>query len=323
MDNKVKNEIREALTAFLSEQNMSQNDLSRNTGVNASYVSAILAGKQVSAGDKLVEVSDKWFLKIADYIGYKIKKEYWKTQETDQTVRILATLSDAREYGYINAIIGETGCGKSYTARLFANKYKKDVFIVTIGNSDTIVDVLEKAIDTLNIPDTNRHEKRIGSGSSRSRSLKIQRIIRHLKQLKLNGLKPTIIFDESEYMVAPTICMMKEFYDALRGICAIVIIGTDQWLAKLERLCSVNKPGIPQFYSRIKFGIRMLNPIDRSFKLFLSDVRDKALRDFIKKNCKNYREVHDVLVPAMREADRTGEPLSIELVESVLATGGY
>ena len=39
---------------------------------------------------------------------------------------------------------------------------------------------------------------------------------------------------------------------------------------------------------------------------------------FLRENCDNYGELHDVLVPAMREADITGEPLTVDFIKTVL-----
>jgi len=141
---------------------------------------------------------------------------------------------------------------------------------------------------------------------------------RKLKQLRLEGLKPHLILDECEYMKQPALCSMKELYDALNGICGITLIGTSQLIDNLDKLRKKNRSGIPQFYRRIKFGIRELPTIDRSFAMFLKNIEDKDLRNFLKQNCDNYGELHDVLVPAMKEADRTGKPLTEEFVRTIL-----
>ena len=79
-----------------------------------------------------------------------------------------------------------------------------------------------------------------------------------------------------------------------------------------------NKAGIPQLWRRLKFGIRMLPEIDRRFLLFLSDIEDKELKAFLQRNCENYGELNSVLLPALREADRTSQPLTLPFVRTVL-----
>ena len=118
-------------------------------------------------------------------------------------------------------------------------------------------------------------------------------------------------------MKQPALCAMKELHDALKEYCSIIMAGTEQFLTNIETLRKKNKPGIPQFWRRIKFGIIHLPAIDRRFPDFLNGL-EKELKTFLQENCDNYGELHDVLVPAMREADRLGEPLTESLVRKIL-----
>lgn len=229
----------------------------------------------------------------------------WKTQNTDQMKRILATLEDAKNFGYTNVIIGETGSGKTYISRKFAQK-NEAVFIITIGQSDNIGDLVEKIVIKLDI------------NPGKTRSKKLRGVINTLTRLHKEGQKPMIIFDEAEYMKQPALCAMKELYDNLIGLCSIILIGTEQLITNIERMRKRNKEGIPQLYRRIKFGIRYLPTIDRTYKQFLTEIEDKDLVKFIIANCDNYGEIHDVLVPAIREAQRTGEKLTEKFVRTVL-----
>ena len=136
--------------------------------------------------------------------------------------------------------------------------------------------------------------------------------------MRLNGRNPIIIFDEAEYMKQATLCNIKEFHDHLNKKCGLVLIGTDQLLQKIEKLKKKNSAGMPQFYRRVKYGIRTLKSIDTRFNEFLKGIEDKALVKFLQRECDNYGELHDVLVPAMREAERTGEPLTEDFVRKVL-----
>ncbi|MNF97487.1 hypothetical protein D3C84_803170 [compost metagenome] len=139
-----------------------------------------------------------------------------------------------------------------------------------------------------------------------------------MRMLKDYGHKPMLIIDESEYLKQAALCAMKELYDNLHEYCSLVFIGTDQLVVNVEKLKRRNKSGIPQFHRRIKFGLRLLPNIDRSYSLFVNDIEDRQLKKFILANCDNYGELHDIIVPATREAERMGEPLSIDLVRRVL-----
>jgi DNA transposition AAA+ family ATPase len=241
-------------------------------------------------------------------VGINLKKTYWKMQPTAQLKEMLSILEDARNFGYTNTIIGDTGCGKSYALELFARKYPNDVYIVTVSQLDNIGDLLDKILDLLKI------------APSRTKSKKMKDIVTRLQTLKSDGKSPVLVFDESEYMKQVALCSIKELYDNLNKYCAIVMAGHYQLVSNIDRLRKKSRDGIPQLYRRIKFGIRYLSEIDRvaGYDLFLADIEDRDLRRFLRENCENYGELHDVLVPALREAERTGEVITEDFVRKVL-----
>ncbi|SIO12085.1 DNA transposition protein, AAA+ family ATPase [Epilithonimonas zeae] len=308
MNKDLKLNITEKLEDYLKKNEMSANEFSDSYNIPSNYISQIRNGKDfVMAGeDKKVMIHPKYYRQIAKSIGFKMEKEYWRTKVTPQFNQILGVLEDAKEFGYTNIIIGETGCGKSYLSDLFVKSYIKDAFKITVGSMDTISDLLDKICESL----------KIQSGTSKSK--RIKDIIKKLTSLKLEGYEPILIFDEAEYLKQSTLCNMKELHDHLNQHCGLILIGTDQLIKKLEQLRKKNKDGMPQFYSRIKFGIRYLKSIDTNFSEFVGGFQDKDLVKFLQNYCTSYRELHDVLVPAMREADRLREPLTENLVRKVL-----
>lgn len=310
MKQETKQEIIAALEEYLVQHpKMSANDIAKNTRVNSAYISNMRQGNfTINAGNgNTVDIADKYFEAIAGEIGHSLVKSYWETVPTAQMKRILATLEDAKEFGYTNVVIGETGSGKTFVSNMFARMFPSDCFMVKVGSQDNIGDLLEKVCDRLHLP------------TEKTKSRTLQAIIRKMKTMKADGHKPMIIFDEAEYMRLPALCNMKELYDDLNGIAGVVLIGTDQLNAHLDKLRKKNKDGIPQLYRRIKFGIRILPSIDRSFKQFLNGITsDVKVIAFLREHCDNYGELHDVLVPALREADRSGEPLTENLIRTML-----
>lgn len=308
METNVKNQIIANLEEYLEHHGMSASVFAKKSGINAAIISNLRSGKTtINAGQGHdVVIADKYYEMIAQTIGLKLKPSYWEVKATPEMQRILATLEEAKEYGITNLLIGETGCGKTFISRLFAQQHPMDCYMITVGSSDNIGDLLDKVIDTMKIP------------TEKSKSRKLKAIMKHLREQKINGQKPMIIFDESEYMKQPALCSMKELYDNLNGHCSVIMAGTPQLLNNLDKLRKKNKEGIPQFYRRVKFGIRVLPAIDRTFKLFLNGIEDKALVKFLCSICDNYGELHDVMVPALREAERTGEVVSEKLVRTML-----
>lgn len=308
MKHETKEQIVQSLEEFIALHKISANDVAKKSGVNSSYISCMRSGSyQINAGDKVVDIADKYFEQIASYINFKLEKNYWEVVPTSQMKQILSILEDAKQYGYTNVIIGQTGCGKTFVSDLFARNYPLDCFMMTVGSQDTLTDIIDRVCEKVGVP------------IEKTKSKTIRMITRKLKMMRMDGHRPILIFDESEYMKSAALCNMKELYDGLNGICSIVLMGTEQLLRHLDKMRKKNRDGIPQLYRRIKFGIRELQSIDRSFKQFLNgDLNDPKVIKFLRENCENYGELHDVLVPAMREADRTGQPLTENLIRTML-----
>jgi DNA transposition AAA+ family ATPase len=308
MDLTVKVGIAKATKEYIVLHEMTQSNIARIAAVPEAHLVNILKGEfTYSAGkDKVGDIPEKYFYMLAEMVDYELTKSLWEIRHTSQMLQTLEVLQDARENAVTRVIIGETGCGKSSTLELFRKKHPADVFVVVVGSEDTLTDLINKVCAVLRVPT-------IGSKSS-----KIREISRALVALRHNGRKPTLVFDESEYMKTSTLCMIKEFYDYLDKLCSLVLIGTQQFLSGIERLKNRDAKGIPQLYRRVKFGIRKLRPIDRNFAEFLEDIKDKKLITWLKRNCANYGELHDVLVPSMKEAERLEHPMTLSFVLMVL-----
>lgn len=292
---------------FMQKHAISQNELAKATGVNARYLIAMFKGAERLDDAKQTKINDKYYVRLANYIGFQLEKQYWEVRATEQLKGITSVLMDAKVNGETAVITGATGCGKTFTCKLFQRKYPQEVFIVTVGASDNLGDLLDKILEAINVDSIKR-----------TKSARIRLINKTLLKLNEEGKEPVLIFDEAEYMKQPALAALKELYDNLNSVCALVLIGTEQLTDNIEKLKRRDKPGIPQLYRRIRYRIRPLPGIDRSFSLFLNGSYDKNLVKWLRSNCDNYGELHDVLVPALREADRTGEDLSVDFVKMTL-----
>ena len=309
MDNITKQLIAQKCKLYIAENNLTQSDFASKAGMGKEFITHILkegSDFTYSAGkNKIVTISDKYFTRIAEFIGLSLTKSYWEIIPTPQLTQAISILKDAKEYGATNLIIADTGAGKTQSVNLFHRKNPADTFVVTVGSSDNLSDLIDKIIDQLKIT------------TGKTKSKKLRDIAKKLRNMKESGLEPQLIMDEAEYMKIPALCATKELYDYLHQYCSIVLVGTSQLLKNLDSLRKKDKPGIPQFYRRIKFGIRQLPNVDTSFKLFLNGL-SKEVQKYLRKICDNYGELHDVLVPVRREADQTGETITVAFIQKVL-----
>ncbi len=302
-----KQAIIRAAQAYMEDKGISQNELSKLTGVNVGYLSGMMKGVFTftnSRTGKESDIDDKWFVAIADRIGHKVRKEYWPLVETEQFIDIVKELTEAKETSTTRIIVGETGCGKSYTVERFRLAYPLGTYVVTCNQNDTISDL------------TRKIQKALKVSFEGSISYRIDRISVELSRIADNGQRPILILDEAEYLSTRGLLSIKTIYDYLKGVCAIVLIGTDDILNKLER--TRRKEGMPQFIRRFKAGIRHVRPIDRTFGKFLDGKGyGKDLVRLLRMNADNYGELADYLEPAIREADRQGKELTKEFFESM------
>ena len=305
MEQELKIQIIDALEAWMSERpEVSQNDVAKQANVNPGYLVNMRKKEfQLKTG---VNIGDKYFLNIAKFIAFEVGSNHWETQKTPQLVDVVTSLQMAKDNGETSVLIGETGCGKTFSLETFKSRYPLEVFAIKVGSSDLLGNILDKILDQLQVTNI-----RYGS------SAKIAQIVLRLKIIKERGFTPLLAIDEAEYMRYQSLCAFKELYDVLHKECALVLIGTDELITNIDRLVKTKKPGIAQLFRRIKFKIHHLAPIDRKYEHFLEGVPAPVKR-WLQEKCENYGELHDVMVPALAEVKRTGEPLTVDLIKTVL-----
>lgn len=307
MTNELREKVAGAIDAFVEKNDLSRAQFAKLTGVNPAYLIQIRRRDwTINSGGKPILIADRYWKAIAETIDFPLEKVYWETRPTIQTREILAALQDAKDQAVPVVIIGETGSGKSYTTELFRKKHPIDTFIVKVGSADNLRDLLDKVLTHFDVP-----------FKVLTRTGMINQIIHHMRKLRDNGYKPQLLFDEAEYLNVYALCAWKELFDNLNTVCSLGLIGTHQLTDKLDTLRLRNKSGIPQLYRRIKYRIRRLTPIDRSFKDFISDY-PVPVQKWLKANCDNYGELSDVMETTLREADKMGYELSEDLIKLAL-----
>ncbi|WP_367867867.1 AAA family ATPase [Pedobacter sp. WC2423] len=308
MTKELKVEIINALENYLlSNTKVTQNDVANSAEINAGYlINMRKKDFTVKSGQKVVEINDKYFIRLAKFIGFELSTNNWTTKPTIQLKDMVTSLQIAKDNLDTAVLIGETGSGKTFSLDAFKSKYPTEVFTVKVGSSDNLPDLIGKVLIALNVVQP-RH----------STSARIAQIALRLKILRESGKTPLLAFDEAEFMKYAALCAFKELFDILIKECALVLIGTEELIKNLERMQRYSKPGIAQLFRRIKFKIHNIPAIDRRFEQFLNGV-EPELKKWLQANCNNYGELHDVMVPAIAEAERTGQPLTLELVKIVL-----
>lgn len=293
----MKKQIIEATRDYCTKNKLSQDAIGELASVNESYINALLRGNFFIKGrdGKSVEIKDAYFRKLARAVGYAYEPVYCELIETMQYIQIYTELADAKNSGRTKMIVGETGCGKTYTVRRFKKDFPVDTYVVTVSNLHNMEGVINELCDMLGVTATGNLLPRLKKAAAR------------LQHIKMEGGKPILILDESENLRLPALKMLKSLYDGVKDYCAIAMVGTAQLPDKLEILRDRNVEGIPQFCRRFKAGRRDVVDIRREmFEPFLTQVEDANVRTLIVSLSSNYGELTDYLEPFLREADRNG-----------------
>lgn len=300
MNDDVKDCIVEAARCYMKRKGISQNKLSDISGV--SYLSNIMKGIYTYKKSRTGEdspIADKWFEMLAEAVEYKVQKDYWPLVLTKQFKDIIKHLEEAKNDAKARVIIGETGCGKTYTIKKFVKENPTATFVITCHGSTSEKSLHDRIMRILNIQCKGGPDERL------------DKISVELWRMSREGLSPVLILDEAENLKTETFQSLKSIYDYLEDGCGIVLIGTDQLIGELEKLKKNNRKGIPQFYSRFKTGIRYVRPIDQAYADFFKGRQIEAgLKDLLCERAEDYRGLRNNLEPALREADKRRVPLT-------------
>lgn len=231
----------------------------------------------------------------------------WQDIQTLQSKEIISELIEAKENRLARLLVSDTGLGKTNTIKIFKRKLNANTYVITVGDSFKLVDVLDSILLQLEIT-TQKSETRIRE--------KLHTITEALKNL--NGKsKPIIIIDEAENLKPNSLRMMKELYDHIIDYCSLVLIGTEQILETIHNKRRRNRTGVPQLWRRFKAGTRYITPINKArdfvpfFEKYIPGETD--LQDSLLELCENYGELHDYLEPVLRHASTNNQAVTDQL----------
>ncbi len=256
-----KEQIAQVLASYLKEHKpngMSQKKISLLSGVSEGYLSQIVNRNwnTVPVKDgKSIAIGDTHFRKLQAFLG--ISLEVFPTRNY---IDVMIALDDAKRHTSEEALAyrlidGDTGAGKTFAIAEFQRLNPSSTYVVKCANSMTARNMVKRMAEVVGVPSIGDNET----------------IIKAVADKMNREGNAIMIFDEAETMVKKGLAfgIIKDLYDAVHELSAVVIIGANGILDKLKVKASYNVESFPQVLRR--FGA---TPVMLSSGIDLGDATD-------------------------------------------------
>ncbi|GGG33221.1 ATP-binding protein [Hymenobacter glacieicola] len=240
-----KEQIAQALDEYMKVHDVSQNKVSKGSGVSAGYVSQIVKRKwnEVPVADgKTISIGDSHFRKLQAYMGLSLD-----VFQTKNFMDVQIALDDARRTVAYYIIDGDTGAGKTFAITDYARKHSATTYVVKCSNAMTATQMVRAICREVGVGELGA----TGAVEDRIKAI----------ATKMNREQALLVFDESETMVKKSRAFgyIKDLYDRVEGRSSIVIAGANGFLDKLRQKANYNVESFPQVVRRFAANPVMLS----------------------------------------------------------------
>jgi len=261
----------------------SQNKASKSlTGVSSATISQALNGNWEL-------ISDEMWRNIGAQIGYT--EDEWVSVETRDFKRIKDLLTDAQIFSNVYAITGESGSGKSFALRQFADDNKR-VYLLRCNEYWNRKMFLQELLTSI-----GRDSSGYTVGEMMNEAVRV---------LKMQHL-PLIALDEADKLSDQVLYFFITIYNQLEDRVGIVLCATDHLEKRIRRGLKLNKKGYKEIFSRIGRKFIELNGVGSSDIVSVciaNGITEKAkIKEVIEKSEFDLRRVKR-LIHASKQSDK-------------------
>ena len=198
-------------------------------GTSAGTVSNILNGKWDN-------ISEDMWRKVSDQVELVNGSEKdWQVVETHAFHEITIALKDAQTFKNVTWVVGEAGCGKTTTARIFGEE-NREVYYILCSEDLHKGDFVREIAQNMGI--------RTDGFTVRELWITIQNEL-----IKMDA--PLLVFDEADKLIESVFQYFISLYNKIEDKCGVVFLSTDYIKTRIDRGLRCKKRGYKEFYSRI------------------------------------------------------------------------
>lgn len=241
----MKNELKKLIEDRISSKKVSQNELAKELEVSNGTISNILNDRWERLNESMIT---KLYSKLNT--GNKLK-----LVETHNLQNIFETCDRSRKFKKLVAITGKEGAGKTVALDEY-NRRNPNTYKITCINSMKPKQMLLELTRVLGL----------------NYNASIYEMVLKIAEEINKKENPLIIIDEVSAMSQTNLLYLKDIWDMVENNCGIVLCGMDYFLSNLEKAVEKSKTGMPEFYSRI------------SYYLKLSEITNEEIRFICKEN---------------------------------------
>lgn len=222
-----KERIREGLRGYVARF-PSQNKAAQSlTGTSSATVSSIMQGKWEN-------ISDEMWRNLGTQLGTSTGTD-WQVVETKAFQEMVFAMQDAQDVRNVTWVVGEAGCGKTTTAKLYASEHS-EVFYVLCSEDMKKSDFVREIA------------RRIGQ---RTEGYSVRELLDRIIDGLIQMAAPLLIFDEADKLPERVFHYFIDLYNRLEDRCGIVFLSTGYIKRRMAMGLRYNKCGYNEIHSRI------------------------------------------------------------------------
>lgn len=199
-------------------------------GISAGTLSSMLNGNWS-------RISDAMWTKVAEQVKPTGSSSAtgWTIVETGAFQEISYAMQDAQEYMNVTWVVGEAGCGKTTTGRLYAESHKEAFYILC--SEDMLKGEFVRTI-----------ARRLGI---RSEGYTVRELWQAIIDSIIQMERPLIIFDEADKLPESVFQYFISMYNNLEDRCGVVFLSTDYIKRRISNGLRYGRKGYKEIFSRI------------------------------------------------------------------------